>query len=251
DPSTHNAGEPFVRIDRAIFEYDFNQNLIGKQVYLKFTSFNGLEQKEQSLDEVTAYSHTISGGIPSGVKGLSLQSAFVGTSFKVQWQNTAGASGYIVQILSGGILLRTVDTTNTDYSYSMEEAKIDGVQRSYTIRVASKNGEVISSYAELNISNPVPPQLLNVYTSATKDSITVTWIPSEVPDLKDYQVWVSTNANFDPGTVAANWTGTENACTINQLQSTTTYYVRVTARDVWKATAWNYSARITQATTET
>ena len=251
DPSTHNAGEPFVRIDRAIFEYDYNQNLIGKQVYLKFTSFNGIEQKEQSLDEVTAYSHTISGGIPSGVKGLSLQSPFVGTSFKVQWQNTAGASGYIVQILSGGIILRTVETTNTDYSYSMEEAKIDGVQRSYTIRVASKNGEVTSSYAELNISNPVPPQLLNVYTSATKDSITVTWIPSEVPDLKDYQVWVNTNANFDPGTVAANWTGTENACTINQLQSTTTYYVRVTARDVWKATAWNYSARITQATTET
>lgn len=251
DPSSHNAGEPFVRIDRAIFEYDFNQNLIGKQVYLKFTSFNGLEQKEQSLDEVTAYSHTISGGIPSGVKGLSLQSPFVGTSFKVQWQSTAGASGYIVQILSGGILRRAVDTTNTDYSYSMEEAKTDGVQRSYTIRVASKNGEVTSSYAELNVSNPVPPQLLNVYTSATKDSITVTWIPSEVPDLKDYQVWVSTNPNFDPGTVAANWTGTENACTIKQLQSTTTYYVRVAARDVWKATAWNYSARITQTTTET
>lgn len=251
DPSAHNASEPFVRIDRAIFEYDFNQNLIGKQVYLKFTSFNGLEQKEQSLDEVTAYSHTISGGIPSGVKGLSLQSAFVGTSFKVQWQNTAGASGYIVQILSGGILLRTVDTTNTDCSYSMEEAKIDGVQRSYTIRVASKNGEVVSSYAELNISNPVPPQLLNVYTSATKDSITVTWIPSEVPDLKDYQVWVSTNANFDPEIMMASWMGTENACTVSKLQSTTTYYVRVAARDVWKETAWNYSTRITQATTET
>ncbi|MDG3557846.1 phage tail protein [Acinetobacter bereziniae] len=247
----HLAGEPFVRIDRAIFEYEFNQNLIGKQAYLKFTSFNGLEQKEQSLDEVTAYSHTISGGTPSGVKGLSLQSTFVGTSFKVQWQNTAGASGYIVQILSGGTLLRTVDTTNTDYSYSMEEAKIDGVQRSYTIRVASKNGEVISSFAELNISNPIPSQLLNVYTSSTKDSITVTWIPSEAPDLKDYQVWVSTNANFDPEIMTASWTGTENACTINKLQSTTTYYVRVAARDVWKETAWNYSTRITQATTET
>lgn len=57
--------------------------------------------------------------------------------------------------------------------------------------------------------------------------------------------------NFDPGVVTANWTGTENACTIKQLQSTTTYYVRVAARDVWKATAWNYSARITQTTTET
>ena len=250
DASPHNAGEPFVRIDRAIFEYEFNSNLVGKEVYLKFTSFNGLEQKEETLDEVTAYSYTVNGGRPAGVKGLSLQSAFVGTSFKVQWQPAAGASGYIVQIRSGGVLLRTVETTNTDYSYSMEEAKIDGIQRAYTVRVASKNGSIVSTFAELNISNPVPPQLLNVYTSATANSITVTWIPSEVPDLKDYQVWISTNANFDPDATAARWTGTENACTITGLQSTTTYYVRVAARDVWKPTSWNYSTRITQATAD-
>lgn len=250
DASTHNAGESFVRIDRAIFEYDFNSNMVGKQIYLKFTSFNGLEQKEETLDEVTAYSYTINGGRPAGVKGLSLQSAFEGTSFKVQWQSAAGATGYIVQIWSNGVLLRTVDTTNTDYSYSMDEAKIDGIQRAYTVRVASKNGSIVSTFAELNISNPVPPQLLNVYTSATADSITVTWIPSEVPDLKDYQVWISTNANFDPDTTAARWTGTENACTITGLQSTTTYYVRVAARDVWKPTSWNYSTRITQATAD-
>ncbi|CAH1069017.1 host specificity protein [Acinetobacter phage MD-2021a] len=250
DASSHNAGESFVRIDRAIFEYDFNSNMIGKQIYLKFTSFNGLEQKEETLDEVTAYSYTINGGRPAGVKGLSLQSAFVGTSFKVQWQSAAGATGYIVQIMSGGVLLREVETTNTDYSYSMDEAKIDGVQRAYTVRVASKNGSIVSTFAELNISNPVPPQLLNVYTSATADSITVTWIPSEAPDLKDYQVWISTNANFDPDSTAAKWTGTENACTITGLQSTTIYYVRVAARDVWKPTSWNYSARITQATAE-
>ena len=250
DASSHNAGESFVRIDRAIFEYDFNSNMVGKQIYLKFTSFNGLEQKEETLDEVTAYSYTINGGRPAGVKGLSLQSAFEGTSFKVQWQSAAGATGYIVQIWSNGVLLRTVETTNTDYSYSMDEAKIDGIQRAYTVRVASKNGSIVSTFAELNISNPVPPQLLNVYTSATGDSITVTWIPSEVPDLKDYQVWISTSANFDPDSTEARWTGTENACTITGLQSTTTYYVRVAARDVWKPTSWNYSARITQATAE-
>lgn len=250
DASSHNAGEPFVRIDRAIFEYDFNPNMVGKEIYLKFTSFNGLEQKEETLDEVTAYSYTVNGGRPAGVRGLSLQSAFVGTSFKVQWQPAAGASGYVVQIRSGGVLLRTVETTNTDYSYSMEEAKIDGIQRAYTVRVASKNGSIVSTFAELNISNPVPPQLLNVYTSATANSITVTWIPSEAPDLKDYQVWISTNASFDPDTTAARWTGTENACTITGLQSTTTYYVRVAARDVWKPTSWNYSSRITQATAD-
>lgn len=250
DASSHNVGESFVRIDRAIFEYDFNSNMIGKQIYLKFTSFNGLEQKEETLDEVTAYTYTINGGRPAGVKGLSLQSAFIGTSFKVQWQPAAGASGYVVQILSGGVLLRTVETTNTDYSYSMEEAKIDGIQRAYTVRVASKNGSIVSTFAELNISNPVPPQLLNVYTSATANSITVTWIPSEVPDLKDYQVWISTSANFDPDSTEARWTGTENACTITGLQSTTTYYVRVAARDVWMPTSWNYSSRITQATAD-
>ena len=250
DASSHNAGESFVRIDRAIFEYDFNPNMIDKQIYLKFTSFNGLEQKEETLDEVTAYSYTINGGRPTGVKGLSLQSAFEAMSFKAQWQSAAGATGYIVQIMSGGVLLREVETTNTDYSYSMDEAKIDGIQRAYTVRVASKNGSIVSTFAELNISNPVPPQLLNVYTSATADSITVTWIPSEVPDLKDYQVWISTSANFDPDSTEARWTGTENACTITGLQSTTTYYVRVAARDVWKPTSWNYSARITQATAE-
>lgn len=250
DAGPHNSGESFVRIDRAIFSHDYNENMVGKQIYLKFTSFNGLQQREQTLDEVTAYSHTITGSRPSGVKGLSLQSAFEGTSFKVQWQSAAGATGYIVQIMSGGVLLREVETTNTDYSYSMDEAKIDGVQRAYTVRVASKNGSIVSTFAELNISNPVPPQLLNVYTSATADSITVTWIPSEVPDLKDYQVWISTNANFDPDTTAARWTGTENACTVGNLESTTTYYVRVAARDVWKPTSWNYSARITQATAE-
>lgn len=250
DASSHNAGESFVRIDRAIFEYDFNPNMMGKQIYLKFTSFNGLEQKEETLDEVTAYGYTVNGGRPAGVKGLSLQSAFVGTSFKVQWQSASGASGYRVQIWSNGVLLRTIETTNTDYSYSMDEAKIDGIQRAYTVRVASKNGSIVSTFAELNISNPVPIQLLNVYTSATADSITVTWIPSEVPDLKDYQVWISTNVNFDPDSTAARWTGTENACTITGLQSTTTYYVRVAARDVWKLTSWNYSSRITQSTAD-
>ncbi|EMX5000081.1 fibronectin type III domain-containing protein, partial [Acinetobacter baumannii] len=147
DAQNHNTGEPFVRLDKAIFKYSFNENLVGKQIFLKFTSFNGLERKEQTLDEVTAYSYTLNGGKPSGIKGLSLQSPFVGTTFKVQWQTSSGVTGYRVQIWSNGAMLREVDTTNSDYSYSIEEAKQDGLGRSYTIRVASKNGDQLSAFA--------------------------------------------------------------------------------------------------------
>lgn len=250
DAQSHNAGEQFVRLDKAIFEYSFNENLIGKQIYLKFTSFNGLERKEQTLDEVTAYSYTLSGGRPAGVKGLSLQSPFVGTTFKVQWQSATGADGYRVQVWSNGAMIRQVDTTNTDYSYSIEEAKQDGLGRAYTIRVASKNGGQISTFAELSISNPVPPLLTNIYTSGTSNSITVSWIPSEVPDLKDYAVWLSNTPNFDPALTSPAWTGTDVTTTIGGLQATTVYYICVAARDVWKDTVWNYSNQITQSTSE-
>ncbi|MCY6388405.1 phage tail protein, partial [Acinetobacter baumannii] len=250
DAQSHNAGEPFVRLDKAIFKYPYNEGLVEKQIFLKFTSFNGLERKEQTLDEVTAYSYTLSGGRPAGVKGLSLQSPFVGTTFKVQWQSSTGADGYRVQVWSNGTMIRQVDTTNTDYSYSIEEAKQDGLGRAYTIRVASKNGDQVSTYAELSISNPVPPVLLNVYTAATVDSITVNWIPSEVPDLKDYAVWLSPTSNFDPTQMPPSWTGTETTTTFGGLQPTTPYYIRVAARDVWENTVWNYTNQITQSTSE-
>ncbi|WP_440207009.1 phage tail protein [Acinetobacter oleivorans] len=250
DAQIHNAGEPFVRLDRAIFEYPYNENLVGKQIFLKFTSFNGLERKEQTLDEVTAYSYTLSGGRLAGVKGLSLQSPFIGTTFKVQWQSSTGADGYRVQVWSNGAMIREVDTTNTDFSYSIEDAKTDGIGRAYTIRVASKNGDQFSTYAELNISNPVPPVLLNVYTAATVDSITVNWVPSEVPDLKDYAVWLSTTSNFDPTQIPPTWTGTDLTTTFGGLQPTTPYYIRVAVRDVWENTVWNYTNQITQSTSE-
>ncbi len=91
------------------------------------------EEEEALLDEVTAYSYTLNGGKPSGIKGLSLQSPFVGTTFKVQWQTSSGVTGYRVQIWSNGVMLREVDTTNSDYSYSIEEAKQDGACKLFCV----------------------------------------------------------------------------------------------------------------------
>ncbi len=140
---------------------------------------------------------------------------------------------------------------NNDYSYSIEEAKQDGLGRAYTPGVASKNGGQISTFAELSISNPrlVPPLLSNIYTSATSNSVTVSWIPSEVPDLKDYAVWLSNTPNFNPALMPPTWTGTDVTTTIGdyrQLHHITYALLLVMCSD----TVWNYSNQITQSTSE-
>ena len=248
DATSHAVNEPFVRLDKAIFKYPYNEGLNGKQLYFKFTSFNGLQQREQTLDEVPSYAYTLNGGQPASVKGLSIQSEFIGTSFKSQWLSTAGATTYHVQIYSDASLKRAVVTTNTDYSYSIEEATIDGLGRAYTIRVASESNGQLSSFAELNIANPIPPKMLTIYTSSTANSVTVSWNPADVPDLKDYVVWISTNPSLNPSTAAPSWIGTDLTHTFTGLSGTTVYYIIVTARDVWKDTTWNYSDVKSQST---
>ena len=102
----------------------------------------------------------------------------------------------------------------------------------------------------MNIITPIPSKLLNVYTASDNESLTVNWNPSDEPDLKDYAVWISTTENFDPATTAPTWTGTALTCTVKGLTASTNYYVRITARDVWKDAVWNYSDQLMQRTTD-
>ena len=82
------------------------------------------------------------------------------------------------------------------------------------------------------------------------DSITVNWVPTDVPDLKDYAIWFSSTSNFDPTQMLPTWTGTDLTITFGGLESTTPYYIRVVACDVWENTVWNYTNQITQSTSE-
>lgn len=68
--AAHGSGAPFLRVDDAVFRYQFDPSLIGKTIYLKFTSFNAYGFMEQDLAAVTAYSYTIQGR-NTGVVDLS------------------------------------------------------------------------------------------------------------------------------------------------------------------------------------
>lgn len=57
----HPAGTQFIRLDSQIFQYSYDPSLAGKTIYLKFTSFNLLQNQEQSLADVVAYPVVIGG----------------------------------------------------------------------------------------------------------------------------------------------------------------------------------------------
>lgn len=247
DAQAHTDNTRVVVLDSAIFNAAVNKNLIGKTIYLKFTSFNSLERKHEQLADVAAYSYTLVGGAPGGPAGLSLVAPFNGNSFTVQWSFVSGASSYVVQILSDGVVRREVEVTSTSYSYGYQDAASDGGPwRAFTVRVASRSNGSVSAFAELNVSNPVPAAVVNVIAVPGTNSITVSWDSSSAPDLKDYQVWLSTTSGFDPATMAASWTGNSTSHTFTGLASGATYYIRVAARDVWGAGALNYSGQVSQ-----
>lgn len=260
--AAHTANARVVILDSAIFNAQVNKNLVGKTIYLKFTSFNTLERKHEDLADVPAYSYTLVGGSPSGPTSLSLISPFTGNSFAVQWSFVSGASGYVVQILSDGILRRESEVTSTSYSYDYQDAASDGGPwRAYTVRVASKSGAAVSAFAEINISNTVPNAITGITTSAERNesknvlnqtvvvhSINVSWDASTAIDLKDYQVWISSTNGFDPATMQPAWTGTATSCSLGPLSANTTYYIRVAARDVWGTGTLNYSVQAAQVT---
>lgn len=67
----HASGTQFARLDEAIFKYVVPRDLIGRPIWLKFTSFNIFGNATQQLADVTAYSYTILGNRPAGLASLS------------------------------------------------------------------------------------------------------------------------------------------------------------------------------------
>lgn len=80
----HASGEPFVRLDNAIFKLPFDPGMAGQTAYFKFTSFNIYGGAEESLASVVDYSFAI----PSGFTN------YVGDAVALQVNGTCTAAGY-------------------------------------------------------------------------------------------------------------------------------------------------------------
>jgi hypothetical protein len=246
----HSAGAAFARLDQAVFKYVLPATAIGKSISLKLTSFNVRGEAAQSLSEAAAYSYSIQGAAPSGPADLALQSPFTGTLFVAQWAVGVGASSYTVEIWSQAALQRTINTTATQASYTLENAIADGGPwRDFTVKVATVANGQTSGFSQINISNTVPAAPTGISTGATTSSVTISWAAVADTDFQDYQVWLDTTDGFTPGPSTLVYTGTDLTTTITGLTTATTYYLRLAARDKWGAGALAYSAQQTQVTT--
>ncbi|HYL92276.1 MAG TPA: phage tail protein, partial [Alphaproteobacteria bacterium] len=59
--AAHAVGAQFVRLDDAVFTYEYDPAFIGKPIYLKFTSFNTAGMVEQSSGSVVGYQFIVLG----------------------------------------------------------------------------------------------------------------------------------------------------------------------------------------------
>ena len=247
--ASHAAGAQFARLDQAIFKYASALIQVSSTVYLKFTSFNAYGMAEENLADVTAYTHTVSGGLPSGPANLALQLPFTGLGFTAQWTASPGAASYDVDVWVDGTLRHTIAATATQITYTLDDAIADGyVGRNVDLKVAALANGQYSGYSQISFNNPKPAAVTGITATSTTNSITPSWTACSDTDLMDYQVHISTTSGFTPGAGNLAYTGAATTCVLTGLPGATTHYLRICARDKWGGTTWNYSSEFTKAT---
>ena len=201
-------------------------------------------------------------GVPFDVTGLALVESFIGQSCKVQWNSAALATSYDVEVYdntvpAAPVLLRTVNTTQTTYTYTSDNMVDDGVNaRAFEFKVIAKNSIGNSpSPPTLAVSNPVPAALTTGITSTlTLDETNynryrLSWDDHGDSDIKCYRVWASTTSGFTPGSGNLIYEGPSPYYDYDITKTGgnhPAHYWKVAALDVW-GSDYNASAEQTIA----
>lgn len=103
--AAHPAGVPFCMLDGNLAKIPLDISMLGKTIYLKFTSFNSVGAMEQDISQVTSYSYTIGPGIssPLGPSFASITQSGILCIFTWEEDESPEATGYEIRIgLPGG-----------------------------------------------------------------------------------------------------------------------------------------------------
>ncbi len=127
--TAHAVGEPFVRCDSQIFQYSYDPSLAGKTIYLKFLSFNNVQQRKQTLEEVEPLQYEV-GGI-NAATNMTVDAILAGQTATIRIYSTAGGPG-----TSGSVTLKNGAVVTLPADTQTGEA----LQTTYYVNFESGNG---------------------------------------------------------------------------------------------------------------
>ena len=194
------SGTKFVRIDESIVKIPYSPDQVGDSIYLKFTSFNAFGVAQQSLADVSAVTYTITGLAIRTVSNLVLAQPFENSYCSIKWDQVDEAIGYQVVVKNGATTLRTVKTTDTNYTYTFEDGDADGgPYRTISFEVSAIGTTLASGVATLSATNAVPAAPTVSYTPGPQNVIVVATPSAAETDIAGMMVWASTASGFTPG----------------------------------------------------
>lgn len=193
---------------------------------------------------------------PDAPTNVTLNVGDTGNAATFSWDGVYGAQSYVVDIVVGGTVKRTVDVGNTlSYVYTVNDAHADGGPfRTYTARIYSvSNGIQSTGYGYATFSNPQIGLLQNIRLTSLPNSL---WIEFDKPtdaDFKGSKVWMSTNSLFTPSNATLVYDGPDTWITITTdasghlLVPGTTYYLYVAGYDTFGTDSLTFSTKLNSA----
>lgn len=239
-------GAPFVRLDDSVARIPYTAADIGKTIHVKLVSFNTVGVARQDISTVPAIQYVITGAPPPAISGLALLQPFTGSSVKVKWDVSAGATSYTVQIEVGGVIERTVPNVGTNqYEYTFEDARADGGPwRSLTVRVRADGPTGSSAYTSLSVTNAQAAAPGGITVTATPAGVIVKTDPSADTDFAGMVVHASTTNNFTPAAGNKVYDGPDVVTPPLVLSAGATHFLRIAHYDQFGQDALNYTPQL-------
>ena len=256
DVAAHAAATAFVRLDDSVLRYEYPKQLLGRTVYLKFTSRNIYGAGAQSLADVPAYPYTITGAPLAGVQNLALLRPWTGTEAQVKWDLVDGAISYDAEALAGSPLTtkRSVSgLTSGTWTYSGDDARADGGPwRSIAVRVrpVSITGKK-GPWKQIVASNPQIGALAGIALTPMLKAISFSCTRPADTDFAGLLIHISATSGFTPSASTLVYDGSDTYVSIGALASGTAlapgvdYYLRAAGYDEFGRDSLTWSSELT------
>jgi predicted phage tail protein len=169
------------------------------------------------------------------VTNLRERTPFIGDTAQITWDKRLGATRYIVEVYTKGVLRRSESVTANTFDYNIEDAKADGdVDRDITFIVYAEAADGSRSQARtLAVRNPPPGLPLSLSVLAGFKIVTINFLPPDDADYRDTVIWIGEFSGFNPDDSTLVGAVGSGPVTLNHADANKNYYIRLSTRDSW------------------